>query len=277
MRLLLAATLLLASLTPATTPAENPWNATWVLDVSRSIRMFLSQCRYRLATHLGALRAMSRVLSLLIAGAGMTVAADSLQAAGVRDGDRTYPMDRAHWQTTAPIGWAGRVDGVATFARDEGIPTGTMTLNEGVATLGEGTFAQGQIDFDIKPLGYSDAGIIFRRRGDDDGEFVYVRANPDCPAAQDCVQYAPVTHGLMGWNIYPNYQASAPINATGWNHLTIRVAGDRMQVFVNHAAEPVLTVPRLLGLTSQGGIALKGPAVYANLIVRSGLPPDRAS
>ena len=186
-------------------------------------------------------------------------------------------MDKTHCQTTAPIGWAGRVVGVATFARDEGIPTGTMTLNEGVATLGEGTFAQGQIDFDIKPLGYNDAGIIFRRRGDDDGEFVYVRANPDCPAAQDCVQYAPVTRGLMGWNIYPNYQASAPINATGWNHLTILVAGDRMQVFVNHAAEPVLTVPRLLGLTNQGGIALKGPAVYANLIVRSGPPPVMAA
>ncbi|TCK69755.1 hypothetical protein C7378_3503 [Acidipila rosea] len=212
------------------------------------------------------------ILSFLIAGTSMTVTADSLHAAGLRDSDRTYPMDRTHWQMSPPIGWAGRVEGVATFARDEGIPTGTMKLNEGVATLSEGTFAQGQIDLDIKPLGYNDAGIIFRRRGDDDGEFVYVRANPDCPAAQDCVQYAPVTHGLMGWNIYPNYQASAPINATGWNHLTIRVAGDRMQVFVNHAAEPVLTVARLLGLTSQGGIALKGPAVYANLIVQSGPP-----
>jgi hypothetical protein len=32
----LATALLLASLTPATTSAENPWNGTWVLDASRS-------------------------------------------------------------------------------------------------------------------------------------------------------------------------------------------------------------------------------------------------
>jgi len=36
MAFFLAATLLLASLTPAATPAENPWNGTWVLDASRS-------------------------------------------------------------------------------------------------------------------------------------------------------------------------------------------------------------------------------------------------
>jgi hypothetical protein len=32
----LATALLLASLASATTPAENPWNGTWVLDASRS-------------------------------------------------------------------------------------------------------------------------------------------------------------------------------------------------------------------------------------------------
>jgi hypothetical protein len=31
-----ATMLLLASLAPVTTPAENPWNGTWVLDASRS-------------------------------------------------------------------------------------------------------------------------------------------------------------------------------------------------------------------------------------------------
>jgi hypothetical protein len=36
MALFLAATLFLAFLTRATTPAENPWNGTWVLDASRS-------------------------------------------------------------------------------------------------------------------------------------------------------------------------------------------------------------------------------------------------
>jgi hypothetical protein len=36
MALFMAATLFLASLTPSATPAENPWNGTWILDASRS-------------------------------------------------------------------------------------------------------------------------------------------------------------------------------------------------------------------------------------------------
>ena len=36
MGLFLATTLFLAFLAPATTPAENPWNGTWLLDASRS-------------------------------------------------------------------------------------------------------------------------------------------------------------------------------------------------------------------------------------------------
>jgi hypothetical protein len=36
MGFILVTALLLASLAPATTPAENPWNGTWVLDASRS-------------------------------------------------------------------------------------------------------------------------------------------------------------------------------------------------------------------------------------------------
>ena len=36
MRITLAAALLLASLAPVTTQAENPWNGTWILDANRS-------------------------------------------------------------------------------------------------------------------------------------------------------------------------------------------------------------------------------------------------
>ena len=155
----------------------------------------------------------------------------------------------------------------ATFARYEGMPTGTMTLNEGVAASKMARFSTGVIDFDMKPLGYDDAGLVFHREGSADGEFVYVRADPDCPAADDCIQYAPITHTMMGWNIYPNYQGPAPISPTGWNHVHIEVVGDGMRVYVNYAAQPSLVVPRLWGLRHDGGLAFKGPAIYANLIV----------
>jgi hypothetical protein len=42
-----------------------------------------------------------------------------------------------------------------------------------------------------------------------------------------------------------------------------------MRVYVNHAAEPSLVVPRLWGLRHDGGLAFKGPAIYANLVVDS--------
>ena len=209
---------------------------------------------------------------------GIAVAAEAGMArVASSDATAAYQMDAANWTITPPVAWATKTAGTATFTRDEGMPLGTMTLNEGIAVLNSGSFSTGQIDFDIKPIGYDDAGIIFHRRGQEDGEFVYVRANPDCPAAIDCVQYAPITHSLMAWNIYPNYQAPAPIAATGWNHVTIQVADGKMRAYFNHAAEPSIIVARLLGLTSDGGIAFKGPAVYANLVVRPDARPDLRS
>lgn len=223
-------------------------------------------------------RRCALTLMVALGLAGISVAAEGGMTRAARpDATAAYQMDAASWTMAPPVGWAGKTAGSATFVRDEGMPFGSMTLNEGIAILNTGSFSTGQIDFDIKPLGYDDAGIIFHRHGEEDGEFVYVRANPDCPAAVDCVQYAPITHRLMAWNIYPNYQAPAPIAATGWNHVTIQVADGKMRVYLNHGAEPSIVVPRLLGLTSDGGLAFKGPAIYANLVLHSDARPDLRS
>ena len=176
------------------------------------------------------------------------------------------------WTLAAPIGWVGQASGALHFARYEGMPMGTMTINEAVAVSNVARFSNGTIDFDIKPLAYSDTGIIFRRHGNEAGEIVYLRANPDCPAADDCIQYAPITHGLMQWDIYADEESPAPITPTGWNHVRLVVAGDKMLVYVNRAAEPSLAVPKLQGVTADGGIALKGPAIYANLVIHPGSP-----
>ena len=34
-------------------------------------------------------------------------------------------------------------------------------------------------------------------------EEFYLRTGPDCRAYDDCIQYAPVPHGFILWNIYP--------------------------------------------------------------------------
>ena len=168
-----------------------------------------------------------------------------------------------------------------TFDGAEGFPNGRMTVVNGFATLKDAIFAEGTVEFDIKPLGFSDTGIQIHRRDADTAEFIYLRADPDCPAANDCVQYAPITHGRMQWNIYPQYQNSAPISDKGWNHMRIVVTGGRLRLFVNREIEPSIDVPRLQGLADTGGIAVKGPAMFANLIIRPGdrgepaaLPPQ---
>ena len=192
------------------------------------------------------------------------------------DAKTSYAMSADAWTMEPPIPSMGDQAASAKFARYEGMPAGTMTLNDGVAALKTARFSTGVIDFDIKPLGYSDAGVVFHREDSAEGEFFYLRANPDCPAANDCIQYAPITHTMLNWNIYPNYQGPAPISPTGWNHVRIEVIGEGMRVYINHAAEPSLVVPRLWGLRHDGGLAFKGPAVYANLSIdphaAAGLP-----
>jgi hypothetical protein len=190
----------------------------------------------------------------------------------VPPGAIALPMTQDSWSEAPPEAWAGKTSASIKFARYEGMPSGTMTVNEAVAVSKDARFSSGTIEFDMKPLAYSDTGIIFRRQGNDFGEFVYARANPDCPAADDCIQYAPIVHGRMDWDIYVHFEGQAPIAPTGWNHFRLVVAGDKMLVYVNRQTEPSLVVPRLQGLSTDGGIAFKGPALYANLVLRPGAP-----
>ena len=194
------------------------------------------------------------------------------EAVAAAPGSTVVSMTPDEWKVAPPIGWVGDAPPTISFARYEGFPKGAMTLNEDVAESTTAKFSNGVIEFDIKPLAYSDTGIIFRRNGNESGEIVYLRANPDCPAADDCIQYAPITHGLMQWDIYADKQGPAQISPTGWNHLRLVVAGERMLVFVNRQTEPALVVPKLQGITADGGIAFKGPAIYANLVITPGEP-----
>lgn len=207
---------------------------------------------------------------VLASAVAMTLAAS--MAAAVEARTVSYPMTPGAWTLAPPVGWAHNMPDPLRFARYEGMPTGAMTVNEAIAASTDSHFSSGTIEFDIKPLAYSDTGIIFHRRGSEDGEIVYLRANPDCPAADDCIQYAPITHALMQWDIYPDMQGPAPIAPQGWNHIRLVVAGGKMLVYVNREAEPSLVVPKLQGLTPDGGIAFKGPAIYANLVIRPGEP-----
>ena len=182
----------------------------------------------------------------------------------------TISMTADHWQTKEN----------AEFLRQLGFYHGLMRLNSGEAALKDITFSDGTIEFDVNTIGRGAPGIAFRQQDGGNFELLYLRPDPSCPAFHACMQYAPQTHGVLLWDLFPQYQTRAPLRENGWNHIKMVVSGRRMNVFVNDAASPTLTVGRLEGDAMKGGLRLQGPATFANMVITpdavDGLSPEPA-
>ena len=72
---------------------------------------------------------------------------------------------------------------------------------------------------------------------------------------------------MLLWDLFPQYQAPAPLKDGEWNHVKMVVSGRRMNVFINRSPTPALKVGRLEGDALEGGILLQGPGFFANLTV----------
>ncbi len=180
-------------------------------------------------------------------------------------------MTAEHWQ----------VKENAEFFRELGFYDGLMRLNSGSALLKDVTFSNGTIEFDVNTVGRGMPGIAFRQQDEGNFELLYLRPDPACPAFHACMQYTPQTHGVMLWDLFPQYQTRAPLRENGWNHIRMVVSGRRMNVYVNDAASPTLQVGRLEGDALKGGLHLQGPATFANLVITpdavDGLSPEPAA
>ena len=177
------------------------------------------------------------------------------------------PLTAANWTTKGDV----------RFQKIEGFPNGLME-NKGGAVLNGLVFKNGTIDVDVM-FGKGISTIIFRR-GDDMGEALVMRPQPNCPASNDCIQYTPVMHGAFLWDLYHQYQTKAPLSDKQWNHIRIVAAGKRMKVFMNGLSEPVLSVDSMAGTLGAGSLRLGGPASWANLVITpdasAGLPATPA-
>jgi len=182
----------------------------------------------------------------------------------------TIPMTADRWQTKEN----------AEFLRQLGFYHGLMRLNSGDAVLKGFTFSDGTIEFDVNTIGRGAPGIAFRQQDDGNFELLYLRPDPACPAFRACMQYAPQTHGVLLWDLFPQYQTRAPLRENGWNHIKMVVSGRRMNVFVNDATSPTLEVGRLEGDAMKGGLRLQGPGTFANMAITpdavDGLSPEPA-
>jgi hypothetical protein len=183
----------------------------------------------------------------------------------------TINMTADHWQTKEN----------AEFLRQLGFYHGLMRLNSGDAVLKGITFSDGTIEFDVNTIGRGAPGIAFRQQDEKNFELLYLRPDPACPAFRACIQYAPQTHGVLLWDLFPQYQTRAPLRENGWNHIKMVVSGRRMNVFVNDATSPTLEVGRLEGDALKGGLHLEGPGTFANMVITpdavAGLSPEPAT
>lgn len=162
----------------------------------------------------------------------------------------------------------------AEFLRQLGFFHGLMRLNSGNALLKGITFSEGTIEFDVNTIGRGAPGIAFRQQDDDNFELLYLRPDPNCPAFRACIQYAPQTHGVLLWDLFPQYQTRAPLRENGWNHIKMVVSGRRMNAFVNDAPSPTLAVGRLEGDAVTGSLRLQGPGTFANMVITPGAVED---
>jgi hypothetical protein len=182
----------------------------------------------------------------------------------------TVVMTAEHWQTKEN----------AEFLRQLGFGHGLMRLNSGNAVLKGVTFGDGTIEFDVNTIGRGAPGIAFRQQDEGNFELLYLRPDPACPAFRACIQYTPQTHGVLLWDLFPQYETRAPLRENGWNHIKMVVSGRRMNIFVNDAASPTLEVGRLEGDAMKGGLRLQGPGTFANMVITpdavDGLSPEPA-
>lgn len=216
--------------------------------VAASLRCMKTMSIHPLAKHLR----LWIAISFMLAGVVLQLSANASTQKPIK-----IPMTADRWETKDNT----------EFSHPDGFPLGVMQVNKGVAVLKDFAFRNGTIEFDVIPRGSMGAGIGFRRRDDDTYEDFYLRPQPNCATAVDCMQYAPQSHGVLLWDVFPQYQAPAPLKEGTWNHIKLVVSGRRMNIFVNGATAPTLAVGRLEGDVLQGGLLLQGPASFANLTV----------
>jgi hypothetical protein len=175
------------------------------------------------------------------------------------------PMTAEHWQTES--GAFEKIQGMDAIALHQG----------GTAIAKDIHLKDGTIEFDVQPM-VMGTGMVFRWQDDKTFEMFYFRPNGKCSEAPDCLQYAPQTHNVLLWDVFPQYQVPAPVRDGEWNHVKLVLSGKRMNMYINHSSSLTLKVGRLEGDATEGAVGLSGPGYFANLVVipgaTEGLSPE---
>ena len=156
----------------------------------------------------------------------------------------------------------------------------SLFLSDGLALMPDMAFADGVIAFDVAMHGQPGfAGVTFRGQSPTDYELVYLRTHRS--RQWDALQYTPVFGLQEAWQLYAGagYNGAAELPLNRWVHVQVVIEGQMARVYVDHAAQPQLTVTDLKRPWASGRVGLwgrSGAANFSNVTVTAspaGPPP----
>ena len=164
------------------------------------------------------------------------------------------------------------------FITYKGLESMKLLPGSGPVEIRNLSFKDGIIEFDQEAgtPGFA-ISLYFHRKDDLEQEIVYLRLKDfEDPLSNETIQYTTYLDGVNLWDMHPHYQAPAPVNLKGWNHLKLVISGMRMKVYCN--GTEVLDIPELEGRVREGTIAFEGNSYVTNISVRpneaEGLHPE---
>ena len=179
---------------------------------------------------------------------GLAVAATTLlllSATGAADASGlSLAPDSPRWE----------LEGRAKPAEYQGRPC--LLLNGGTATVKDFEMRDGVVDVDVATTAVRGFfGIQFRIAGED-AEWIYLR--PHKSTYPDAIQYTPVIHTGLNWQIYsgPGFTAPLQIPRDTWFHLRLEVTGAQARFFAGDMDKPALLMPDLKSGVRQGQVGL---------------------
>src|SRR4029453_6966578 len=149
-----------------------------------------------------------------------------------------------------------------------------LRLDGGAAVVKDLEMRDGVVDVDVAaPAARGFFGIQFRITDDGaNAEWVYLR--PHKSGLPDALQYTPVLHTGLNWQIYsgPGFTAAVDIPKESWFHLRLAVAGAQAKLYVQGMNAPALLMDDLKSGAQKGEIALAvltGATYFSNFEVRA--------
>jgi len=189
-------------------------------------------------------------------------APSSYAAPGFQAQSLALPPDSPRWE----------LEGQAKTAEYQGRKA--IYLDGGAAIVKDFEMRDGVIDVDVAtPANRGFFGIQFRIAKDGaDAEWVYLRQHKS--GEPDAMQYTPVLHTGLNWQIYngPGFTGRVNIPKESWFHLRLEVSGAQAKLFVKDMDTPALVMPDLKSGVQKGQVALAvltGATYFSNFEIRT--------